>query len=228
MTGPAGCGVPLAARSPVRTARLARPAADIRTRPQAGFTLVELLIALAIFAVITALSYRSLAALLDAREALEKDSRKWRDIALFVGRFERDVAAVVPRLSAGPSGTALSPVSSLLDLGGATARGLALTRSGALLNQNTLAAPQRIAYRFLDGKVERLAWNAADAAPRSEPVATPVLEAVRSLEFRFFVADEWRPEFGLPGSGVALPAAVEVAVTLDSGERVTRLVALPR
>ena len=37
-----------------------------------------------------------------------------------------------------------------------------------------------------------------------------------------------RPDFGLSGSGVALPAAVEVAVTLESGERITRLVALPR
>ena len=194
----------------------------------AGFTLVELLVALAIFAVITALSYRSLAALLDSREALEKDSRKWRDVALFVGRFERDVNAVVPRLATGPSGTALSPVSSLLDLGGATSKGLAITRSGALLNQNALAAPQRVAYRFLEGKVERLAWSAADAAPRLDPTATPVLEAVRSLEFRFLVANDWRPDFGLPGSGITLPAAVEVAVTLESGERITRLVALPR
>jgi general secretion pathway protein J len=197
-------------------------------RRQRAFTLVELLIALAIFAVLSAMSYRSLASLLDAREALDKDSRKWRDVALFVGRFERDLNAVVPRLAAGPSGTALSPVSSLLDLGGATAKGLAITRSGALLNRNALAAPQRIAYRFLEGRVERLAWNAADAAPRTEPVATPVLEAVRSLEFRFLVGGEWRADWGLPGAGTTLPAAVEVAVTLDSGERVTRLVALPR
>lgn len=195
---------------------------------QAAFTLVELLVALAIFAVITALSYRSLSVLLDSREALEKDARKWRDIALFVGRFERDVNAVLPRLATGPSGTALSPVSSLLDLGGATAKGLAITRSGALLNQNALAAPQRIAYRFLEGKVERLAWSAVDAAPRLEPTATPVLESVRALDFRFLVANEWRADFGLPGSGAALPAAVEVAVTLESGERITRLVALPR
>lgn len=204
-----------------------RRAAGRRAR-QPGFTLVELLVALAIFAVISALAYRSLAALLDAREALERDSRKWRDVALFVGRFERDLGAVVPRLASGPSGTPLAPVSSLLDLGGATAKGLAVTRSGALLNQNALAAPQRVAYRFLEGRVERLAWPAADSAPRAEPVATPVLETVRALEFRFLVNGEWRPDWGLPGAGAVLPAAVEVAVTLDSGERVTRLVALPR
>ena len=191
-------------------------------RRERAFTLVELLIALAIFAVISAMSYRSLASLLDAREALDRDARKWRDVALFVGRFERDLNAVVPRLATGPSGTALSPVSSLLDLGGATARGLAITRSGALLNRNALAAPQRIAYRFLEGRVERLAWNAADAAPRTEPAAMPVLEAVRSLEFRFLSGGEWRPDWGLPGAGTAPPAAVEVAVTLDSGEGVAR------
>jgi len=128
-------------------------------RTQGAFTLIELLVALAIFALLSAFAYRGLGVLLDSREALDRDSRKWRDLALFVGRFERDLQALVDRPALGPSGTPQGPVSSIIDLGGATATGLALTRAGASLYANALSAPQRIGYRLAEGRVERLSWT---------------------------------------------------------------------
>ncbi len=79
-----------------------------------GFTLVELLVALAIFALVAAFAYRSLAAMLETRQALERETRKWRDASLLVGRLERDLAAVLDRVARGSSGTELAPVSSAL------------------------------------------------------------------------------------------------------------------
>lgn len=197
-------------------------------RRERAFTLVELLVALAIFAVMSAFAYRALAVLMESREALERDSRRWRDVALFVGRFERDVHALLPRPATGPSGTAQAPVSSLIDLGGATARGLALTRSGAALHANALAAPQRVAYRLAEGRVERLSWPAPDAGPRAQASVTPILENVRALDFRYLANGEWRADWGLPGAGNAFPRAIEMAVTLESGQRVVRLVEVAR
>ena len=70
------------------------------------------------------------------------------------------------RGSLGASGVDLSPVSSSIEV--TTARdGLSLTRSGAPLYENALAAPQRIAYRLKDDRVERLAWGGVDSAPRA-------------------------------------------------------------
>jgi len=198
-------------------------------RTSRAFTLVELLVALAIFALLAAFAYRGLAVLLESRAALENDARKWRDVALLVGRFERDLLATLNRRSTGPSGTLLAPVSSLLDFGGSTGRGLAITRSGATLNANALAAPQRIAYRHAEGRIERLDWAGADVGPRAEARATPVLDGAASLAFRFLDANgEWRADWGLPGSDAALPAAVEMTLELAGGERVVRLVDLPR
>lgn len=196
---------------------------------QHAFTLIELLVALAIFAIVSAFAYRSLSTLLDSRAALEQESRKWRDVALFVGRFERDLQSVLSRRSMGASGTQLAPVSSVVEAGGTLAEGLALTRSGATLYAGPLAAPQRIAYRFIDDRIERLAWNAADVAPRAEPTSTPVLTGARKLSFRYLDAKgEWRPQWGQPGSADMVPAAVEVTLELAGGERITRLVDLPR
>ena len=194
----------------------------------AGFTLIELLVALAIFALLSAFAYRGVGAMLDSREALQQETRKWRDVSLFVSRLERDLAAVLDRPATGASGTPLAAVSSALETP-VVREGLALTRSGSPLQDNALAAPQRIAYRLREDRVERLAWASTDAAPRDEPVAVPVLSGVAGLGFRFLERGEWLAQWGLPGNAAQRPpAAIEVTLRLASGERIVRVVDMPR
>lgn len=201
-----------------------------------GFTLVELLVALAIFALMSAFAYRGLTGMLESREVLASESRKWRDVALFVGRFERDLHAVLNRRAASASGAPQAAVSSTIDTGAGQTPGLSFTRSGGALHDNALAAPQRVAYRLREATVERLAWPAVDAAPRSEPGVVPVLTGAKALNLRFLDArGEWRATWGLFGSAEtmanareALPAAVEMTLELASGERIVRLVDLSR
>ena len=194
-----------------------------------AFTLVELLVALAIFAVLAGFAYRGLQAMLDSREALQKETRKWRDVALFVGRIERDLSAV---LATKPTQAAFqrrpAPLTSVVETV-TPSDGIALTRSGNTLQENALAAPQRIAYRLRDGAVERLTWTSVDYAPREEPAAARVLASVSALGFRYLLeSGEWRSAWAVSPGEKPLPAAVEVTLRLASGETIVRLVDLPK
>jgi general secretion pathway protein J len=196
----------------------------------AAFTLVELLVALAIFAIVAGFAYRGLQAMLDSREALQRDTRKWRDVALFVGRIERDLSAVLVTPSNPQSFVRRpAPLTSVVETV-THDDGLALTRSGNVLQENALAAPQRIAYRLRDGAVERLTWTSVDFAPREEPAPVRVLGSVAALGFRFLLeSGEWRSSWGIANAEQkALPAAVEVTLKLASGETIVRLVDLPK
>jgi general secretion pathway protein K len=174
-------------------------------------------VALAIFAILSGFAYRSLGVMLEGRERLQAESRKWRDVAMFVGRVERDLKAVVDRQATSAAGTPQAPVSSSVTMSAAQVNGLAITRLGSALQENVLAAPQRIAYVIRENRIERLAWASVDAAPREEPTLIPVLRNVRALEFRFLSKNDWRTTWGLPGSSERIPAAVEMAFHARNG-----------
>src|ERR1700682_5650249 len=67
---------------------------DTRRR---GFTLLEVLIAVAIVAVIALLGYRALAALSNAETRLAAEATRWRTLDLFFARLEGDMRQAVPR-----------------------------------------------------------------------------------------------------------------------------------
>jgi general secretion pathway protein J len=194
-----------------------------RTTParEAAFTLIELLVALTIFAVLAGFAYRGLQSMLDNREALQKETRKWRDIALFVGRIDRDFSAVIALPPSGGINRRMAPVTQAVPALGTS--GVALIRSGSVLQENVLASPQRIAWRLNGSTIERLTWSSVDASPREEPNVVPILASVSALDFRFLDTNgEWRRNWN--GSPTPVPAAIEVTVKLASGESIVRLV----
>ena len=62
-----------------------------------GFTLLEVLIAVAVVAVIAVLGYRAIAALADSESRLSAEATRWRALDLFFARLEGDLRQAVPR-----------------------------------------------------------------------------------------------------------------------------------
>lgn len=188
----------------------------------AGFTLVEILVALAIFGIMGALGYRALAGLLDARAAIVAHNQQWRALELFFSRLERDLNHHIARPVRNEADHTEAAFSAPT---GATE--IAFTRAGWSGANGPAADAQRVGYRWREQNVELLLWPVLDRSPRTEPNAYTVLRAIKTLEFRFLDASgNWQRQWGTaPLDG--MPKAVEVVLETSSGKRFTRLMALP-
>ncbi len=194
---------------------------------QRGFTLVEMLVALMIFALMSVLAYRGLAAVMQTREHLTEDNRRWRDIALTLAQLEQDMDLVVDRPVRGNGNLLLPALVGNLQTVNADDAQLSFSRMGMAWQTGVLADVQRHGYRLNNGTLEQLVWPVLDRAPLSEPVVNVLLERVNRFELRYLDnSGNWQPRWPLPGMK-ALPAALEMVLELDNGIVVTRVFALP-
>lgn len=209
----------------------------------AGFTLVEVLIALAITAFISAIAYSSLSSALAAVESIRVTAqrtyevdRAWmiisRDLGQFVARPVRDeFGEVEPAM-----------------MGGAAARfPLSFTRTGwhnPVGNQRSNL--QRVNYRLEDGALWRDSYPVLDRAPDSAPRQVRLLEDVEVLELVFLRSlDEaepassgialdtrgwqgsWVSDTSAPNTELAPPVALEFRLQLEDLGEMRRIYALP-
>lgn len=193
-----------------------------------GFTLVELLVALAIFVVMAATAYRGLSTMLDARQRIDRENQKWRSVALFYARLENDLEAALDRPVRGTADLALPALAGNALAVGADDAQLAFTRSGYPDQTGMLSAAQRVGYRLRGETLELLTWTALDQAPRSRPQTSPALKGVKQFDLRYLDSNGiWHTQWPLPGQSQGLPRALEADLTLLSGETLKRVFALP-
>ncbi len=173
-----------------------------------GFTLVEVMVALLIFAMLAAagvailsLSVRAQAVTgqkLDAMAAVSRTTAILSaDLAQAVDRPTRDEGGVLsPAMVAGPDA-------------------MRLVRGGwSNLDDAARPSVQKVAYRLNGGVLERAAWPLLDGAQPMEPAA--LMDHVRELHLRYRFNGAWLDQWqGQPG--VALPQAAEVTIVRDDG-----------
>jgi general secretion pathway protein J len=192
-----------------------------------GLTLVELLVAVAIFGVLSAVAYRALTVVLESRSRIEQEDRKWRELALFFTRLEQDLTAAAPRPVRAANGLLAPALVGHPTPQDATGGVVTLTRTGLAAAPGAIDPPRRIGYRLRGGAVELLSWTGLDQAPRAEPRATAVLRGVTALGLRYLDrGGSWHaawPPAGATEREAEIPVGVEVGLTLASGERITRL-----
>lgn len=192
-----------------------------------GFTLIEVMVALAVFGVMSLLAYMSLGQTLANADMLTERMDRLQSIQRTMSYLSSELLQAVPRSVRVELGDA--PVPALQSSFG-TDFALQLTHGGwpnpAGVPRSTM---QRTAYRIEDGELIRYHWNVLDRTVSNTPLATVMLEEVESLTFRFLqVNDEWTEQWpplaAQGGSNAGLPRAVEVVLVLTDEGEITRVI----
>lgn len=197
---------------------------------QRGFTLLELLTAMAVLAVLGVLSFRGLDSILDADARLQAETRRWRDVSLLLSQLGEDATMAVGRTSrAGDDRT--RPALRIAGGDQSAADGeeaqLVLSRLGIGEGAAAQSAPRRVGYRLRENKLEYLVWASPDGAPGAEPAVYLLLEGVSGLQWQALHPDgRWVDAWPVGREADTLPRAISVRLALAGGLEVTRVLAL--
>ena len=180
----------------------------------AGFTLLELLVALAIFGLLATMSYSGLRTILEQQAGTAAAAERLAELQKIYMLMQRDIEQAVDRPVRDEYGDEQPALA-----GGDV---LQLTRGGwsnpAARARSSL---QRVGYAFEDDQLVRYSWSVLDRAQDSEPLRQPLTDSIEQLQLRYLAAsNEWREQWPdtLPDTESEtppskLPRAVEV--TLD-------------
>ena len=182
---------------------------------RAGFTLVEVLVALAIFAMIASAGVGLLSFAIDNRLAVRDASERTAAFQRARALMRADLGQAAPRRVRGADGAPQAA----FELGGEAL--FAVTRRGWINpGEARRASKQRVDYRLIDGRLERRVRERLDGARPAEPQV--LLENVQSARVTAIldgdpIAD-WRPVQNRP-----LPDAVRIDLTLEDYGPVSQL-----
>ena len=194
---------------------------------QRGFTLIEILIAMAIFTLIGLASTGLLTTVIDSNDISEERFAKLQLLQRAMITIERDLQQAVPR-AARVNGEKQDVVMAGGEVDNSDDDGIGFVRGGwhnpqLMLPRSTL---QYVAYRLNENRLERLYSNYVDNVIGYEPKVRVLLEDIESLKIEFLATssnesldeDEdlsWNESF----KGTALPRAVAIEfVSKDFGK----------
>jgi general secretion pathway protein J len=199
------------------------PARRRAPRGATGFTLLELLVALSILALLSTLGYRAVASLTDSEVRLSAETARWRTLDAFFMRLEADLRQAQPR--AARVGADAEPAW----LGATDSDGnadLRFARAGPEFTLEPGSAGQRLGYRLHDGAVEVRYWPYLDSAPGTVPTAYALVDGVSRFRADYLDShDAWQVRWPIAGEP-PLPRAVRVELTLAAGEIIERWLVL--
>lgn len=174
----------------------------------AGFTLVEALVALAVFSLLAAGMTLTITQAVRAQTATAAAQEQLRSLQTLRALLSADLAQVVPRL-----GRAVQGAGEPALVG--TPAGLSFTRVQAEPGeegQGPTASLTRVTYGMRDGALVRSTRTALDPGPAATTQERVLLAEAEGVSFSYFDGQRWVDSWLVPASR-AVPRAVAMTVT---------------
>ncbi|XQW84802.1 type II secretion system minor pseudopilin GspJ [Thalassotalea piscium] len=182
-----------------------------------GFTLLEVLVSVAIFALISLASFSLFDGVLKSEEVSREQMERLNEIQRGWMLIERDIIQI-SRRSLRIEGEAPSDnlLHTSLDNYSSSNIGLAFTRygwtnPGLLIPRSEM---QSVAYYLEDNQLQRLHFNFVDSVVGETPKVRPLISNVEKISFEFYYQKKWQQEI----EEGRLPVAIKVVLeTSDLG-----------
>jgi general secretion pathway protein J len=201
---------------------------------QQGFTLLELLIASVIFAIMAIMAYGGLNNVIKNSESSTRELDRLKQVQQCIAILNRDLSQIIPRPIRDEFGneqpylSAQNNIDNLIEF----TRGGQTNPAGLL--RSTL---QRVAYRFDEDKLVRLQWPQLDRTQEMESKETVLIDNVENVVVRFLDQKaEWQEQWPpLNASSSAddtgttatvAPLAIEITIQLKDWGDIRRLYAM--
>jgi general secretion pathway protein J len=188
-----------------------------------GLSLIELLVALAVFSVMAALAYGGLNSIARTRAELGRQGDAFRDLMRAVSTLDRDLREAVPRPVLGNVGQSVPALVG-------TAGGVEFTRVGFANPQAEARSNlERVVYELDDRALKRGRYAVLDRASSSTPELTTLRSAVTDLRLRYLDRsgrwlDAWPPAQASDPN--LLPRAVQWRLTTPDYGEIERVIEL--
>ncbi|MEZ9452429.1 type II secretion system minor pseudopilin GspJ [Vibrio splendidus] len=184
-----------------------------------GFTLIEVLVSIAIFATLSMAAYQVVNQVQRSNEiSIERSARLnqlQRSLVILDNDFRQMAVRKFRTNGEDASSKLILMKEYLLD---SDSVGIMFTRLGWHNPQQQFPRGEvtKVGYRIKEETLERVWWRYPDTPSGQEGVITPLLDDVESLEFEFYDGSRWGKEWQTDKS---LPKAVRLKLTLkDYGE----------
>ncbi len=177
-----------------------------------GFTLLEMLVALAVFAVVAAVAYAGLDRMSTQKAHLDREMRFWRELGLVMDRMESDFVQIAPRQDLMPSGWLRPPVFSASQPGDPL---INLTRFDGKRE------PVRLGYRLQAQSLALVVWEA------QKPQVYPLLENVTACHFSYMNSSGKWQSIWSGSEGTLRPQGIRIELEVAGHGKFERIVAIP-
>lgn len=208
-------------------ARIQRCACTVASKPaparHRGFTLVEMLVALLVFGLLSVAGVSVLVYAADNRDVISARMERLGEFQRARGLLKADLSQAAMRRVRQGNGAAARDAFVGNRLGNPGPLFAFVRRGWANPDAEPRASLQYVEYRLVDGQLERSARGALDGVAPAAPQV--MLTGIEDAAIAYRYRGEWLD--GWPGGAETMPQAVRLDLELDGIGRVEQLFLLP-